>query len=345
MVERVESSNMWNRILPKVGYPTIVLAVVWVPIVIILSNMLANSVSRSRQFGVERNIMQTVYVVVLCWYLLKTGPAFSSLPDISFSWVGDSRVWKILSAALLTLFFALELMDAGLVMVFIMGTVLWVIIPKFREVDRISIVTGVSLGAFAYVMGLPHLINNFVSREVFFVLAFLVPLMYLAGGILYRRTGLGGSKLLEGNYVEALYSFLWGCLLFVPLGLFNAAAGAPGMGITWMDKFWIPPTLPFFSGITEEIWFRFFLINLVYFLFRPAVKKYPVIAVLFAVLFSALTFGLGHAGSWLHRVLVIGMLFGFPLGAAYVKRDYEHAVGGHYMINMIPTLMVFLGVT
>jgi hypothetical protein len=30
------------------------------------------------------------------------------------------------------------------------------------------------------------------------------------------------------------------------------------------------------------------------------------------------------------------------MAVAFARRDWEHAVGAHYMINMIPWLMVFL---
>jgi membrane protease YdiL (CAAX protease family) len=60
------------------------------------------------------------------------------------------------------------------------------------------------------------------------------------------------------------------------------------------------------------------------------------------VLFSALTFGLGHGGTLLENLLSTGLLYGLPMAVIFVRRDWEHAVGAHYMINLIPTLMVFL---
>jgi hypothetical protein len=30
------------------------------------------------------------------------------------------------------------------------------------------------------------------------------------------------------------------------------------------------------------------------------------------------------------------------MAAIFARRDWEHAVGAHYMVNMIPWLMVFL---
>ena len=50
----------------------------------------------------------------------------------------------------------------------------------------------------------------------------------------------------------------------------------------------------------------------------------------------------GHGGTLLERFLITGLLYGLPMAVIFARRDWEHAVGAHYMINMMPTLMVFL---
>ena len=121
-----------------------------------------------------------------------------------------------------------------------------------------------------------------------------------------------------------------------------AAAGSPGPWMTWVTRWWIPLSQPWFSGITEEVWYRLFLVTLCYFLLRPAFSKLPAIAFVCAVLFSAITFGLDHGATLLENLLITRSLYGLPMAVIFAKRDWEHAVGAHYMINMIPTLMVFL---
>ena len=44
----------------------------------------------------------------------------------------------------------------------------------------------------------------------------------------------------------------------------------------------------------------------------------------------------------LDKFLTTGLLYGVPMAVVFVRRDWEHAAGAHYMINMIPWLMVFL---
>ncbi|MEE9464532.1 MAG: CPBP family glutamic-type intramembrane protease, partial [Candidatus Neomarinimicrobiota bacterium] len=100
-------------------------------------------------------------------------------------------------------------------------------------------------------------------------------------------------------------------------------------------------TLPWFSGIVEEVWFRLLLVSLCYFLLRPALPGRPVLAVLAAVLFSGIAFGLGHDRT-LDKFLTTGLLYGVPMAAIFARRNWEHAVGAHYMINMIPWVMVYL---
>ena len=37
-----------------------------------------------------------------------------------------------------------------------------------------------------------------------------------------------------------------------------------------------------------------------------------------------------------------GLLYGVSFAAVFVRRDWEHAVEAHYMVDMIPMLIVFL---
>ncbi len=67
----------------------------------------------------------------------------------------------------------------------------------------------------------------------------------------------------------------------------------------------------------EEAWFRLFLVTLCYFLLRPAFSKRPAIALGCAVLFSAITFGLGQA-TRLDRLVI-----SWPSGVEQELRDLE----------------------
>ncbi len=93
--------------------------------------------------------------------------------------------------------------------------------------------------------------------------------------------------------------------------------------------------------LAEETWFRLFLMGLCSFFLRPAFRSRPAVAVVATVLFSGITFGMGH-GFTLERFLVTGLLYGVPLAAIFARHDWEYAFGAHDMVNMFPWLMVFL---
>ena len=69
---------------------------------------------------------------------------------------------------------------------------------------------------------------------------------------------------------------------------------------------------------------------------------HPVVPTIIAVLFSAIIHGLGHGGTFLENFLVTGLLYILPMAVVFARRDWEHAVGAHYMVDMIPWLMVLL---
>ncbi|MEW5871044.1 MAG: CPBP family glutamic-type intramembrane protease [Chloroflexota bacterium] len=323
---------------------TIALIILWLLSTVSLVVMLFNGVRNTGQFRSGRDTLQVVYVLALFWYLIKTGPSVKQLPDLNPVLLPRLQIGKQIPVIGIALLFVSELFDQGLLLPLLMLATIWILIAWRREIRLPAVLLGLGLTAMALLAGLLFYRNQYIGEVSFIALLVFVMPMFVAGGLLSKRTGLVGSQVYARRYWEAVKSFLWGCLLFVPLGLANAAAGSPGPGMTWVTRWWIPLSQPWFSGIVEEAWFRLFLVSLCYFLLRPAFNKYPAIAVVCATLFSGITFGLGHGGTLQERFLMIGLLFGLPMAAIFARRDWEHAVGAHYMINMIPALMVFLGI-
>lgn len=323
----------------------IVLTIMWLVTTVAIITMLWLDVRETGGYSLARNILQGSYVAALLWYLGRSGPVISELPEIR---IGFFERWRyvswipVLSIVLLLALTALSDDDSGLLMFLMIVATLWILLVWRRQIRFRSVMQGLALALIAYLAGFPMFKNGYISETALYLLTILVPAMYVAGGLLVDRTHLGGVQLLAKRYLKALLSFFWGCLLFVPLGLINAAGGAPGPNITWVSEWWMTFTLPLFSGITEETWFRLLLVGLCYFLLRPAFPRRPAVPIIIAVLFSAITFGLGHDETFLERFLVTGLLYGLPMAVVFGRRDWEHAVGAHYMINMIPWLMVFL---
>jgi len=321
---------------------SIALITMWLLTTVSFVVMLFLGVRNTGQFSVVRYSLQVAYVLALFWYLIRTGPSVKQLPDLSPLLLPKLRIGKLIPVIVIALLLVSEFYDQGILMPLLMLATIWILIVWRREIRLPTILLGLALTTIALLSGLPFYQNQAIGKVGFIALLVFVTPMFVAGDLLSKRTGLRGSQLYNRRYRKAVVSFLWGCLLFIPLGLSNAAAGAPDLRMTWVDRWWIPLTLPWFSAIVEEAWFRLFLVTLCYFLLRPAFGKRPAIALGCAVLFSAITFGLGHGGTLLENLLITGLLYGLSMAVIFARRDWEHAVGAHYMINMIPTLMVFL---
>ncbi len=320
----------------------IALITIWLLTTVSLVVMLFSGVRNTGQFLVERYILQAAYVLTLFWYLIRTDPPVKQLPDLSPLLLPKLRTGKLIPVIVVALLLVAEFADQGILLPLLMLATIWILIAWRREIRLPPVLLGLAVTIIAFVGGLPFYQNQSIGNVEFIVLLIFVMPMFVAGGLLSKRTGLLGSQLYAGRYGKAVVSFLWGCLLFIPLGLTNAAAGSPGPWMTWVTRWWMPLSQPLFSAIVEETWFRLFLVSLCYFLLRPAFNKRPAVALVCAVLFSAITFGLGHGGTLLDNLLITGLLYGLPMAVIFAWRDWEHAVGAHYMINMIPTLMVFL---
>lgn len=322
----------------------IALIIMWFLTTVSLVLMLVGGVRDSGRFRLERDFLQVAYVLVLFWYLIRTGPPLVGLPDPSPPVPSESSLRRVIPVIIIVLLFLAELSGQfeGLVQLLLIPAAVSVLIVWRREIRLRALLLGIAVATIAFLGGLPFYQNQALGQEAFFsFLVFAIP-MFVAGGLLSKRTGLHGSRLNTGQFWMALASFLWGCLLFVPLGLTNALSGSPALRMTWVNRWWVPLSQPLFSGIVEEAWWRLFLVSLCYFLLRRAFRKRPAIPLICAMLFSAIIFGLGHGGTFQERLLTTGLLYGLPLALTFARRDWEHAVGAHYMINMIPTLMVFL---
>jgi hypothetical protein len=320
------------------------LMVMWVVVTGATVVMLLQDVRSTDEYETVRHILLAGYVGSLLFYLGRTGPSVNQLPEIHPQvlprWRYGAWVTPLGIALMLTLIALSDDALGILVLPMIVATV-WILLAWRREVRLRSVVQGLALAVIAYLAGLHMANNGFISKTALYLLPVLTLPMYVAGGLLFERTRLGGIQLLAQQYGEGLKSLLWGGLLFVPLGLINAAGGAPGSDVTWVTEWWMPLWLPWFSGIAEETWFRLFLVGLCFFLLRPAFPSRPALAVIAAVLFSGVTFGLLHDRT-LENFLVTGLLYGVSFAAVFARRDWEHAVGAHYMVDMIPLMMVFL---
>jgi len=290
------------------------------------------------------HLLHAGYVVALLWYLARTGPSPALLPEVKPVILPKSPLGPWIPALGIALVFVLvAASDDGtdILLLSMMVTTIWVLVVWRSEIRLSWVVQGLAVGLIALLAGIPAKNNGVISETVFYLLPLFVLPMYVAGGLLIDRTGLGGIQLRAEGPGKAFKSFLWGCLLFLPLGIFNVADGPMDFDVGWVTEWWMPLSLPWFSGIAEEAWFWLFLVGLCFFLLRPVFKSRSALAIMATVLFSGITFGLGH-GRDLETFLTTGLLYGVPMAAVFARRDWEHAVGAHYIINMLPWVAALL---
>ena len=306
--------------------------------------MLVIGTRASGEFEFPRYVLHAVYSAALVWYLARTGPSFAKLPSISapgfLRWQGGAWI----PAGIVILAFLVTLADEDgsdiVFLLLVLGTAATLVF-SWRRIRLRWVLQGLLIAVAAYLVGRIPAAHGMIAPRVVTLLAGLAAPMYVAGVILQRHTGLGGVALSDWDLKTAGKGWMWGIVLFLPMGIANAAGGSPGGELEWVSEWWMPAVLPWYSGLAEEIWFRLIMVGLVFILLRPALAGRPALAAVSAVIFSAVVFGLAH-GYNVERLFVTGFLYGLPLAVVFTHRDWEHAVGGHYMINAVPWLMAFL---
>ena len=322
------------------------LTIIWLITTTAMVSMLWLGVRETGQYVEVRYVLQAGYVAALIWYLVRSGPPLNQLPELQPLLFPRRLFGAWIPVLGIALLLALTASSDAILVLFLIVTIVatvWILIAWRRQIRLRSVVQGLGLSLIIYFPALTFLKNGVIIREIFNFFLVFVPPMYVAGGLLVDHTNLGKVQLLAKRYRKAFESFVWGCLLFIPLGLTNAADGARDVTSTWtwVSEWWMPLVTPLTSAIAEETWFRLLLLSLFYFLLRPAFSRRPAVPMIIAVLIIGITFGLLHERT-MYGFLVTGLLYSVPMAVVFVRRDWEHAVGAHYMINMVATLMAFL---
>jgi hypothetical protein len=273
--------------------------------------MLLIGTRTSGEFETLRYALHAAYSAALIWYLVRTGPDFAKLPSTTIPrllrWRGGVWIPVVIIAAV----FSIALFDSGgtdLVFLFLILGTIGVLAAYWRKIRARWILQGVLLALAAYLVGRIPAAEGMISQRIHLLMSGLAAPMYLAGAVIVEYTGLGRLAIGEWRLGEASRSWLWGLLLFLPMGMINAASGSPGGEVGWVSEWWMPIILPWYSGLTEEVWFRLIMVGLVYLFLRPAFPHRPALTAVLAMTFSAVIFGLGH-GHNLERLLVTGLLY------------------------------------
>lgn len=137
-----------------------------------------------------------------------------------------------------------------------------------------------------------------------------------------------------------LKGFLIGCVLAVPATLFNQIGNMYSQD-TWVTHWW-QSLYAIVPAITEETWASLFLVSFCYAVLRPVAGHHSRRAIVVAILISILAFSTSHAGLNPFVIVIDGLLFSTPYALLLIKKDFEHAVGYHFMVDFVRFIAAYL---
>lgn len=284
-------------------------------------------------------ILGVAYSLILIWWLAMDRPSAVDLPATLPIAGFLPKFWPMLGfvtilAAALTALTCLLLRDGWLMMLLSIPLSMLIIIIWHKQVIRKYIIAA---GFTLLVLGIVEQVLG-EGQSSGLIIPIGAALMFLAGVLLLDRTRLTRIRLLDGNYLLAGKSFLWGCVLAVPPALLNLLTlrlSPPSEFDRLFDRWW-EPLYAFQPGILEEIWARLLLTTLLYALLRPTSSEHPQRALVGAIAIAAFIHGAAHfPGSIANPLegIFIALMYSIPLALLYVKRDLEHAIAYHFFID------------
>lgn len=280
-----------------------------------------------------------LFIIALIVYLMRSPPDAAHLSDLErvlLPRLGYIPTLVLILGVLVLLFLVGIVLHPWLVLIAALTFIaIGLIIAQRQELSARLVMLGLTAGALCLLLS--ALSGRLDGFQVFYLSC--IPLHFIAGGLLLQRMGLTHVRMVDGDWQLALQGFLWACLLALPPALLNISFGAHAED-AWVDQLW-EPLVALLPSIAEETWARLFLTTLIYALLRPKANQHPTRALVMAVLIAAVVHALAHLpGAMVFspvvlQALLTALLFGVPMGLLFVKRDFEHAVGYHFLIDFI----------
>jgi hypothetical protein len=288
-------------------------------------------------------LIGSVFIIFLIIYLSYKQHNLVNLPNIqrpTFLGLGYGITLLIVLGTITFIFCLGIIFHPWLVLIVVLSLVAVLIIIKKRHLLSIHLVfLGFVLG------GICLMLSGLSGRLDIFHGSYLacIPILFIAGSLLAKETGITHVYCVERNWILALKGFLWASMLALPAALLNISYGAHAKDV-WVDQTW-EPLVAFVPGIAEEVWARLFLLTLIYSLLRSKSNKYHKRALVAAILIAAFIHSLAHLPSLMIfspaaiQMLVAGILFGVPMGLLFVKYGFEYAVGYHFFVDFVRFLV------
>jgi hypothetical protein len=209
-----------------------------------------------------------------------------------------------------------------------------VVAVRHREVTRRDVAWGLAAGLTS-----AGSIVVFGSGEpgwaVFVLLT--TPVLFVAGVVLRRRAHVGEVQVVASRYRRAVAGLGVGAALALPAALFNLLGGVQATD-DWVRHWW-QPVAALQPAIFEETWATLFLVTLTYLILSAGGRRR---ALTVAVVLSALVHGFAHSGVDPIGIVIGSLLFTVPSALLFARRDLEHAVGYHMVVDAIRYAAAYL---
>ena len=281
------------------------------------------------------------FAVGLIWVLGQTKPAINELPVPDAFTAKRPGFWVrtlLLFLGLGGTFFLGMMIGPGLSMMLVCGLIGSGVTLAWRKSLTWKIAgTGLAIGLIS-ALGTVFLGTGDLSWAAAYLI--MIPPAFTGGALLLQRTQLGHVRLLEGKPAMVLKGFLIGCVLALPASFMNLLGNLQSQD-TYIVHWW-QPFYAIVPGIAEETWARLFLVSFCYAVLRPTTNPHPRRAIVLAILISILAFSTAHGGFNPFVIIIDGLLFSTPYALLLIKKDYEHAVGYHFMVDFIRFIAAFL---
>jgi hypothetical protein len=210
---------------------------------------------------------------------------------------------------------------------------IWILIIFKNQITKSLIIKGLIIGLLCGVSQYNYILS-------FIVISVLTPFYFISASLLNEKFKFTVVHLNNNSYSRMIKSFFVGCLFSLPMAFSNLSDVMATNPYKWINQFW-QPVLAFNFVLLEETFMRLFIITFIYVMVISKTDR-KIVAVITAILISSSIFGLTHYPHVdIQNCINIAILYGFPLGVLFYKRDFETVVGYHFMINFISAVSTY----
>jgi len=318
---------------------TIVLSALWVLAVV---GAVGRYFFKGQGWDFLVGLSSFAFIVGLIWTLGRAKPASTDLPDLDIFTAKRPGFWaRVLLLFLglgLTFFLGLMIGGIGLSMMLVCGMLgLSVTLAWRTMLTRKMAGMGLAAGLIS-ALDTAFLGNGDLAWAVAYLIT--IPPAFTGGALLLRRTQLGHVSLLDGKPALGLKGFLIGCVLALPASLLNLLGNLQSQD-TWVLHGW-QSLYAIAPAVAEETWACLFLVTFCYAVLRPAANLRPRRAIVVAIFISVLAHGFSHTGIDPFGIIFGSLLYSLPVALLLIKKDFEHAVAYHFMVDFVRYIAAFL---